>query len=453
MERAALVVADSGLTVVGSRGNVSTPSPGLALLDGDDLLVGDDALRNARLKPRRIHSRFWQLLDTHPLARPFPRHLRTADLVHAHLSDVWRRIGRQPNEVILVVPGVYSADQLALLLGVAASAEIPVRGMVDLAVAAAADRASRRRCLHLDLHLHRVVLTEIEHGSDVVRGRVWEHDGVGLSGLYDLWARTVARLFVRQTRFDPLHLAVSEQLLYLDLPRHIEALQDGETTRITIPSGGRQHTIDLNRNDVVEATQRATDTISAWVRKCTDLEDTTVLLGDHIASVPGLLDHLGETAEADITVLHPASAGSTALAHAERIVTTAEALPFVTRLPGYDARPPGPVTVPVTPPTGTGPATIIPTHMVVDGVATALTEAPISLEIGGAESRDGDEPGAPQQPVVVRRIGVTVVVEAPPGVTVVVNGHRTESSTALAAGDRLQIGEPPLEVLFVTMAP
>ncbi len=348
MERAALVVADSGLTVVGSRGNVSTPSPGLALLDGDGLLVGDDALRNARLKPRRVHSRFWQLLDTHPLARPFPGHLRTADLAHAHLSDVWRRIGRQPDEVILVVPGVYSAEQLGLLLGVAAAAEIPVRGMVDLAVAAAADRASRRRCLHLDLHLHRAVLTEIEHGSEVVRGRVWENDGVGLSGLHDLWARTVASLFVRQTRFDPLHLAVTEQLLYLDLPRHIEELSDSETTRITIPSGGRQHAIDLNRDDVVEASHRATTTISAWLRKCADLEGTTLLLGDHMASVPGLLEHFRGTAEADIRVLHPASAGSTALAHAERIVTEADALPFVTRLPGYDAGPPGPVTVPVT---------------------------------------------------------------------------------------------------------
>ena len=367
--------------------------------------------------------------------------------------DIWRRIGRQPDEVILVVPGVYSADQLALLLGVAAAAEIPVRGMVDLAVAAAADRASRRRCLHLDLHLHRAVLTEIEHGSEVARGRVWENDGVGLSGLYDLWARTIASLFVRQTRFDPLHIAVSEQLLYLDLPRHIEALQDGETTRITIPSGGRQHAIDLERNDVVEATQRATNTISGWVRKCTDLDDTTLLLGDHMASVPGLLDHLRETAETDITVLHPASAGSTALAHAERIVTTADALPFVTRLPGYDARPPGPVTVPVTPPTGTGPAPVIPTHMVVDGVATAITDAPVALAIGGAAPADTDHPGVSQQSVVIRRIGATVVVEAPPGVTVMVNGHRTESSTAVAVGDRLDIGEPPREVLFVTMVP
>jgi hypothetical protein len=91
---------------------------------------------------------------------------------------------------------------------------------------------------------------------------------------------------------------------------------------------------------------------------------------------------------------------------------------------------------------------------VVDGVAQAITERPINLAIGGPAHPETYGPdGIPQRPIVIRRVGGTVLVEAPPGVPVVVNGQQAESSTALAAGDRLQIGEPPLEVLFVTMAP
>ena len=454
MGRVALVLVDPGVVAVGSRGNLSAPSPGLAVLDGDGLLVGNDARRISRLKPRRVHSRFWQLLGTKPLERPFPHHLRTADLAHAHLSEVWSTAGREANEVILVLPGVYSSEQIALLLGVAAAAEIPVRGMVDLAVAAAADRAGRGRCFHLDLHLHRAVLTEIERGPEVIRGRVWQHDGVGLSGLYDLWARTAARLFVRQTRFDPLHLAATEQELYLDLPRQIQALQEHETTRVTIAAGGNEHAIDLEGRDMTEATRSVTEMLSAWVRNSADLEETTLLVSDHLAAVPGLIEHLRETKGAEIVLLHPAAAGSAALGHADRIVTDSDALPFVTRLPGYDARPPGPVTVPVTPPTGTGPSTVIPTHLVVDGVATAITERPINLAIGGPAHPETYGPdGVPQKPIVVRRVGGTVLVEAPPGVPVVVNGSAVESSAAVATGDRLQIGEPPLELLFVTMVP
>jgi hypothetical protein len=440
MERVALVLVDSGITAVSSRGRVSVPSPGLALIDLDATLLGTDAQRNARLKPKRVHSRFWQGLDTTPLERPFPHHLRTADLAHAHLSEIRRFAGFEAEEVIFVVPGVYTADQLALLLGIAGAADIPVRGLVDLAVAAAADRALRRRCLHLDLHLHRAVLTEIEHGSELVRGRVWEDEGVGLLGLHDLWARTVARLFIRQTRFDPLHLAASEQSLYLELPRHIFELSERETTRITIASSGRQHTVDLERREVTEATAEVAERLSAWVHEHAGPEATTVLVSHHLASVAGLVDRLRANTDLEVAVLHPAAAGGAALGHAERIVSGGGALLYVTHLPGYDARPPGPVTVAVTPPPGKGPLFVTPTHLVVDGAAQPITETPIVITTGDAGRQAS-----------IRRQGARVVVEAPPGVTVVVNGHQVESSAALAAGDRLLLGEPPREILLVTM--
>jgi len=450
MEHSALVVVDSGLVMVGSRGNVSPSSPGLALIDGDGLKVGIDAQLNARLKPRRIHSRFWQLLGTQPLGPPFPHHLRTADLAHAHLSEVWRATGGDAGEGILVVPGSFASEQLALLLGIAKAAYMPVRGLVDLGVAAAADRATRKRCFHLDLHLHRAFLTEIEHGAEVARGRVWENDGVGLAGLWDIWARTIARLFVRQTRFDPLHLAVSEQLLYVELRRHLEELIEHETTRVSIASGGRIHAIDLIRHEMVNASRDAIDLISGWVEENANLEEATLLVSNHMALVPGLVDRFRETAQREVAILHPAAAGSAALRHAEHIVSRAEALPFVTRLPGYDARPPGPVTVPVTPPVGTKSGVSSPTHLVIDGVAQLISEEPTVIPLGttpGSEEADLECEG----PVTIRRIGATVVVEAPPGLAVVVNGQKVESSTILSTGDRLHLGKPPREVILVTM--
>ncbi len=450
MKRVALVAVDSGVAVVGSRGHLSAPSPGLALIDGDALLVGDEAQRNARLRPRRVHSRFWQLLSTQPLERPFPHHLRTADLAHAQVSALWKRDGADAEEVILVVPGVFTKEQLALMLGIAGAADIPVRGLVDLGVAAAADRDIRGRCFHLDLHLHRAVLTELESGKNVVRGRVWENDNIGLAGLRDLWARGVARIFVRQTRFDPLHLAVTEQILYLALPHHIEALAEGETTRVTIASGGRKHVLDLERREMVNITRDATQLVSAWVRSAANLDQSTLLVSHHMASAPGLVDHLRETTDCEIAVLHPAAAGSAALHHAEHIVTRDEALPLVTRLPGYDARPPGPVTVPVTPPPATTPGAAGPTHLVVDGRAQAITEEPTIIPLDGSPDSNGGG-DSPHPPVTIRRIGTSVVVEAPPGVAVVVNGRAAESSAALAAGDRLHLGEPPREVILVTM--
>lgn len=452
MARVALVVADPGLSLVGSRGRMSQPSPGLALIDGDTLLVGEDARRTSRLKPRRVHSRFWELLDTQPLERPFPRHLRSADLVHAHLSDFWSNAGGDAEEAILVVPGVYSNEQLALLLGIANAADVPVCGLVDLGVAAAADRDIRDRCFHLDLHLHRAILTEIENGKEVARGRVWEFEGAGLVRFYDLWARAVARLFVRQTRFDPLHLAVTEQLLYLELPRHLERLTERETTRVSIASGGKNHSIDLSRDDLMTAGRNATDLIAGWVGEKADPDNATILVSDFMASVPGLVDRLLETTDSEVEVLHPAAAGSAALGHAAHIVTRAESLPLITRLPAYDARPPGPVTVPVTPPAGSVSAIDLPTHFVVDGVAQPITETPTVIPSHG-DPRLRQTDADLQRPVTIRRVGAAVIVDAPPEITVAINGDSVEGSAALVAGDRLHLGEPPREILLVTMVP
>ena len=69
------------------------------------------------------------------------------------------------NEVLLAVPGSFSADQLSLILGIAKACKMPVVGMVDAAVAASAHGFPGARLLHLDLLLHRVVLTEMTQGG------------------------------------------------------------------------------------------------------------------------------------------------------------------------------------------------------------------------------------------------------------------------------------------------
>lgn len=455
MHRVALIAVDTGVATVGPRSDVSTPSPGLAII-GSVVQVGLDAERAARLKPRRVHSRFWQDLGDQPLGRPFPEHLRTSDLVHAHLDEVWRHVGRGVDEALLVLPGTYTRDQLALLLGIAASAAIPVRGMVDLATAAAAGRATHPRCLHLDLHLHRAVLSELKHGPEVVRGRVWEDGRVGAAALEDLWARTLARLFIRDSRFDPFHHAETEQLLYLTVPRHVRDLRHHSSTRVSIASGGRQHAVDVERRDLVEVSRDVTEMLSAWVFAHTGEEATTVLLGDRAAWIPGLVEQLARRASLDIQIVHPTAAGAAALSHAERIRSSAAALPLVTRLPGYHARPPGPVTIAINPPPGGAATTLTPTHLVVDGVVRAVGDAAtVIAETTGTPGAPGvDNPGSGTlTSVVVRRVGDQVMVEAPRGVRLTVNGIPVEGRAALAAGDRLVVIETGSEVLLVRMAP
>ncbi|NIA01692.1 MAG: hypothetical protein GWO83_00935, partial [Bacteroidia bacterium] len=228
----ALELNDAGVVAVGTGLERTDRSPGFALLDGDRLLIGREAFSKARLKPRWIENRFWDRLDTEPLGRPFPRNLRNADLVHAHLAEVWQRVrqgmdsrsAQDIEAVVLAVPGFYSNRQLGLLLGIGRACGLPIAGMVDAAVVASVAATKAERALHVDVLLQRVVLTELGQAGTLVRQRVESERSTGLSKVMDLWAKLIAGRFVQQTRFDPFHHGETEQDLYDRLPGWIEEI-------------------------------------------------------------------------------------------------------------------------------------------------------------------------------------------------------------------------------------
>jgi hypothetical protein len=424
---------------------VSPPSPGLALIEGNEITVGDDASCVARLTPRRLHSRFWQDLGSSSLGRPFPGHLRTADLAHAHLKAFWEASGWEVSEVIVAVPGVYSEDQLALFLGIARELEIPVRGLVDAAVAATADRETKAHCLHLDFNLHRIVLTQLALGEEVVAEAVYTEPAVGLAALRDVWVQTISRTFVHTTRFDPLHLAATEQVLYAQLDGHLASLMTAPSTEVWMSSGGRRHVVEIDRSAVVDAALPVYDVVWSMVNDRHVPEDVTVLLTDRAASLPGLTDHLSERTGREIATLHPAAAAAGALQHAESIRAPGPALPFVTRLPRNDTRPREPVTVQVNPPMDK--IRHQPTHLVIDGVARRIGAEPLLLELSGYENAAREDLGG----ATVRRVSGQVVVDAPLGAGVTVNGKPLNGRATLSSGDQLILRGSDTTIQAVTL--
>jgi hypothetical protein len=250
----AIELNDAGIRAVrdSDPGAEAMPaSPGTALLDGGTLLVGYEAYRRARLKPRWTHDRFWEELDTTPLPRPFPRNLRRADLAHAHLEEIWKSTEPPAKEVILAVPGWYSSEQLGLVLGIARSTGMPVTGMVDAALAASALADQGRVLVHLDLYSHRTVASKVMRNDEMRRERIEINDSVGLVNLFDAWVKLIAQIFVRTTRFDPLHRGETEQALYLRLPEWLDELREKESTLLVMEAGGKEHSIELTRDQIV----------------------------------------------------------------------------------------------------------------------------------------------------------------------------------------------------------
>lgn len=342
----AIEVTDVGLNAATESGAIGAPSPGYALLDRGEIVLGEPARAAGRLKPRHTNHRFWDRLDQEAVGRPFPRGLTHADLVYAHLSDYWESLRSSlglelaQTSVLLAIPGAYGPAQVALLLGIVRACDVPVTGLVDAAVAALADRGGSAAeesgsTLHLDISLHRAVWTLVGGGPELDRRRVDVVDSAGLRAFQDAWVRLLAETFVRSTRFDPLHGAATEQALYDRLPAWMEAIRRDGAAEIALEVKGGARSIEVSQDDLVAASDSLLEAIVDTGRELAEVAPRpTVALAAGAARIPGLAARLAAIVEAPPLELPPGAAALGTVRHREVLDRPGQELPLMLGLPG-----------------------------------------------------------------------------------------------------------------------
>ena len=460
-----------------------SPSPGVVVLEGETLLTGRKAASRARLKPRWTYDRFWEELDEAPLPRPFPRTLRRADLAHAHLQEIWESARERVDGVVLAIPGCFSHAQLGLILGIARACGMPVTGMIDSSVACSAlPELSGRSgqgsnptpvAVHLDLHLHRTVATRVERDhqvrGEVKRGRIEVNNDVGLVRLFDAWVRLIAQVFIRTTRFDPLHRGESEQALYLRLPGWLDELRREDKTTLVMEAGGKDHSIEITREQIVACAQPFYEQVAELAKAlASGGQQTTLLVSKRMAELPGLEDFLRPANENLVALPGAAGAkGALKLVGRFRSDTSKEELPFVTRIALNETFSVDPVG-PVAPEAENGLAPIVaqlaegsraPTHVLYKGLAHAITSKPFVVGLTVPEGshgvdlaeRSGSTAGISRSHCSIYRVGDRVLVEDHSSYGSFLNDKRIETKAILAVGDRLRVGTPGVELRLIAV--
>ena len=335
MTTLAIELNDAELRLARPEGVVGV-EPGCAVLDGDSILTGTPALRAARLRPRQTYDRFWADLNTEPLAQKHPRAQSYADLAFAQLSSLWARYGTGIEEVVFIVPGSFRRDQLGLLLGIAEACGLPVRGLVDAAVASSHRPFAGRELAHIDAGLYGVVFTRLDQTRGVQRGTVETTSSVGLAALRERWLRSIGQSFLTQARFDPLHDAQAEQALFDQLPACLEALRARDTTRIQLEIRGRTHAAGLKRTDLSSATADLYASLVETLKRTHPSGTGLVLQVSHrLAALPGLLEVLATGATTPIP-LEPEASCMGALARLDDIRAPAGRVSLVQQLAWSD---------------------------------------------------------------------------------------------------------------------
>jgi hypothetical protein len=456
MRTLAIEFNDAGIAVADSQ-SVLAVEPGYAVVEGNKIITGRDAVAKARLFPRQASNRFWNAMSIEPGSAGSEISQSAAELAYAQIDSLWQRFGSGADDAVLVVPGHIRGEALGLGLGLANECGIEVRAIVATAVAASVRPYPGHQLLYVDAGLYRVSATLIEQGSEAIVSSEQNVITTGLASLTEGFARRIAELFVRATRFDPLHRAETEQMLYDRLPGWLERLREQDRIEITLPQHGEEQKITLERDalrGVAAGFNRALVQLIAYYRQ--PGQSVVIQLSSHLAALPGVAAELARLDDARIERLPPGHAARSVLLKPELIEARKGEVKLLKRLgwraPAADA------------PTAAAPRASAalhefpPTHVVYAGVV---------YPIGARGLVVGREPVDGRRTIVVAsqangvsrahcelivRDGELKLIDLSRYGTFV-NEKKVAGETTLQRADVIRIGSPGAELQVVGMEP
>jgi hypothetical protein len=369
MRTLAIEINDAGIAVA-DGGGVLAIEPGYAVVERDRIVTGAEAVAKARLKPRQSSNRYWNALSVEPGSAGSEIQNSAAEVAFAQLHSLWKQYGEGATDAVLVVPGNYRGEQLGLVLGLAQEAGIEVRALVDSAAAASVRPYPNRQLLYVDASLYRVAATLVEQSAADASVRAEESlVTTGLASLMEAFARRISELFVRATRFDPLHRAETEQALYDKLPVWLEQFRDKERVVAVLAHHDEQLEVALERDTVLGVAAgfyRAVVQLVAYHRKAG--QSMVLQVSDRLATLPGLAAELARLDDAHVEFLAPGHAARSVLLRPELIAASNGQVKLLKRLAWRVAAADLPAkAAPAVPVAGAG-SRAAPTHVVYDGV-------------------------------------------------------------------------------------
>ncbi len=410
-------------------------TPGYAVVHNGKIELGDAAVNLARLNPRAVYNRYWSKLNEDALQHPCDHARHHADLAYAHLLAIHEQAGK-PDELLFAVPSNFTNQQLALLLGlVDASPVKKTVGLVDIAVAAAAQTPGSGEHVYIDIYLHHVIVTQITMSDFVSKGSVQVVDGAGLAAIYDASAALIADLFINQTRFDPQHHAETEQALYNQIPSSLASLRTLSEVSLEFQYRGTQYQTKLASEVLIEALQPIYQKILNAIPAA-----ASCVLGDRLCKLPGFVDLLPGA-----RLLEPTAIAHSCQQHLLQIHSAGPTLEFITRLPAapLPAASEAPTEKPPAPETIEKPRV---THILNNYRAYPLRGGPLYLS--ATDGTSNSDAGNSSCSVAVD--GQQVVVQPQAENSVVLNGQRLSGPAQVQAGDMLSFADSKTEYRFIS---
>ncbi len=439
---------DAGITLL-DREQIRYREPGMALLDGNRLIVGESASRQARINPRRVQHRFWSSLSTAALTDRHFEHLSAADLASQQLEEIWHRCAQSGDTLIVAAPAYLDKGRLGLLLGIASELGIPIVAMVDDAVGATRREYTNAVPVHIDIGLHTTSLSRLAQDGRALVEKAELIEDCGLVELYDTWRNTLAEAFVNESRFDPLHTAATEQKLADGLADWLRQAATQPAVAMELHHGDMGHRAKIESLQLISAVAPFYQRIASQLRTLYRAGETPALqVTDTVAQLPGLTEMLKARVGGEVFALEAGAAARGALARIRETEEAASTVSLRRQLPWDQSA--FSVESPVSDQAEGGG----PTHLLFHHRAYRIGDDPlvVGTQVGDHEralALDGEMPGISRRHCSVSQSHGRCVVEDVSRYGTFLNGHRIDGSTVLQVGDTLRVGSPGYELTLI----
>lgn len=412
-------------------------SPGFANIAKQKPLFGEAARQEARLHPRQSFNHFWSQLSLDPLVLKNSHFRHSADLAHGHLLSLTSNLSLT-DPTVLAVPSHYTRAQLSVLLGVVKTCDIPVSGLVDLALLQAISAGSAAQvCIIVDLQLHQAVLTSFHRvNGQMQRDQVIQVPASGLLALQDAWTNMLADEFIRQTRFDPKHNAEVEQYLYNQLEPWISQSAVADELLIELNHKGTVHQARITHAAFAQRSRSVFERINRELEQLGTQDSSLHVLRSHL-QLPGLTASLAGVSGIDDSLLM-----ASCLGNLDHILKAPEQVQFVTRLPLASGVASAAHSAQVK----------LPTHVVLEHKALPLPTGRLAFGVPAAGTdftRVVPLPTLSKGTLVLNKGRNQLQLELHELDTVKLNGNVAVSGSNLTLGDCLQLGSDGPTLHFI----
>jgi len=315
---------------VSDESGIVLQSPGFALAQDKKLLLGEAAEQKARLHPTNSYNKYWHELSLDPLSHNNGvRHY--ADLAYAQLLHIAEQ-ANVAGEVLFAVPGNFTKQQLAILLGLAKQCPFTIVGVVDSALAAAISHVADKSVVYADLQLHQIVLTRLKIANgQLLIDTVVQVPGVGSQNFMDQMMLLATNAFIQQCRFNPQHNAESEQQLYNALPLWWQQHNLSESSQVLeLQVGDAVYTAKIPRESLAASLNGHYAKLNQQIQPLVAAGNSRLLISAGLATLPGLKTALNS--QHDQQVMVPDAIGLACLTNHAQIRSSEQGIRLVTAL-------------------------------------------------------------------------------------------------------------------------